>query len=220
MSTPLLVSYVALWLLATIEGVLLFLVYRHFGLTSMATAAGHERDGLPIGESAPAISGLSLGGKQITRQPEAGRAHILVFGSPDCQPCRRILPSLNRLAVAKVGADLTLVIWADYQRAMTVRDLLHEDVPCVVEVGTEAVNAYRVKVAPFAFVIGKDGRIRQKGVCSDSEKLQRLIINAGLPDVAAVLDSQVVADRRSERNGGKQERLSAGSGSGHQVPHV
>ena len=54
MSTLFYVSYVALWLLLLTIGVLVLLLYRHFGVMSLGTLEGVQRDGLPIGSVAEA----------------------------------------------------------------------------------------------------------------------------------------------------------------------
>ncbi len=51
MSTLFYVSYVALWVLLLTMGVLVLLLYRHFGMMSLGTLEGVQRDGLPIGSA-------------------------------------------------------------------------------------------------------------------------------------------------------------------------
>ena len=69
MSTLFYVSYAALWLLLLTIGVLVLLLYRHFGVMSLGTLEGVQRDGLPIGSVAPPISGVTAAGQDTSWQP-------------------------------------------------------------------------------------------------------------------------------------------------------
>jgi len=80
------VSYVAMWVLLIAEGILLLLVYRQFGLAALGTAEGVERDGLAIGEVAPAIRGVTAQGVSIELVPQPGSLYLLMFVSPTCAP--------------------------------------------------------------------------------------------------------------------------------------
>jgi len=98
MPTIFYVSYVALWLLLLVGGLLLLLVYRHFGLIALGTADGVQRDGLPVGEVAPALNGVASEGRTVRWETQRGRPGLPIFASPDCEPCADVLPYVNQLA--------------------------------------------------------------------------------------------------------------------------
>jgi len=50
MSGIVLISHLALWLLVLVNFVLVLLLYRHFGLMSLGTLEGVQRDGLALGD--------------------------------------------------------------------------------------------------------------------------------------------------------------------------
>ncbi len=102
-------SYVAMWILLLLLGILVLLLYRHFGLVALGTVEGVQRDGLPVGEVAPAITGVTALGETITWPPKQGRSHLLAFVAPDCTPCARILPSINQLAAMNSHIVVTLI---------------------------------------------------------------------------------------------------------------
>ena len=79
------VSYAALWLLLLTIGVLVLLLYRHFGVMSLGTLEGVQRDGLPIGSAAPPISGVTAAGPDTSWQPQRGQPQLLLFAAPDCE---------------------------------------------------------------------------------------------------------------------------------------
>src|SRR5687768_13170676 len=108
MPTLFYVSYVALWLLLLVLGVLVFLLYRHFGLAALGTLEGVQRDGLPVGEVAPAVHGVTVEGAAVAWAPEPGRSGLLVFAAPDCAPCAAVLPAVDRVAASRNGRRLAV----------------------------------------------------------------------------------------------------------------
>lgn len=58
---------------------------------------------------------------------------------------------------------------------------------CVADNGSGAYNQYRVRVTPFAFVVGNDGRIRAKGLCDNPMRLRSLLTASGLTTPPALL---------------------------------
>jgi thiol-disulfide isomerase/thioredoxin len=190
MSTLFVVSYVALWLLLLTVGVLLFLLYRHFGVMALGSLEGVQRDGLPIGAVAPEVAGTMVDEERMTWVPGRGRKGLLVFAAPNCGPCAAIIPALNRLATAKNGHNLavTAVVAGGPQETAELVKKFAVPFPCLAEAGSGAADRYRVRVTPFAFVIGEDGRILAKGLCSDAERLRDLLVAGGLDGAATVLD--------------------------------
>src|SRR5437660_983666 len=96
-SIPFLASYILLWLLLLTLTVLVILLYRHFGLVALGTLEGVQRDGLPVGEAAPKIVGLTPEGEPAEWDPGLANT-LLLFASPSCEPCAEILPYVNALA--------------------------------------------------------------------------------------------------------------------------
>ncbi len=199
MPTLFYVSYAALWLLVLVEGGLLLLVYRHFGLMALGTLEGVQRDGLPVGEVAPQVSVLTAEGAAVDWSPQRGRPELLLFATPDCEPCGRVLPAVARLAAAANGrhVGVTVLVPGPRQEAARLAEQFALPFPCLAEEGSGASERYRVRVTPFAFVIGEDGRILAKGLCSDAEQLRGLLAVGGLNGAAAVLEptSQLIHPR-------------------------
>lgn len=181
MSTVFYVSYGALWLLVLVLGGLLLLLYRHFGMMSLGTLEGVQRDGLPVGAEAPPISGITATGADDGWDPGRGRPELVVFASPDCEPCKTVLPAVNRLATA-AGNRLGVTAIVPGPQESVERLVAQYDPPylCIAEDGSGAFNRFRVRVTPFAFVIGKDGRVLAKGLCNDPVRLRELLAAGGL----------------------------------------
>jgi thiol-disulfide isomerase/thioredoxin len=185
LSTLFYVSYAALWLLLLTIGVLVLLLYRHFGMMSLGTLEGVQRDGLPIGSVAPAISGVTAAGQDTAWEPRRGQPQLLLFAAPDCEPCATVLPHVERLARAVDGGlGIAAVVPGPKEEVVRFVERYHPPFPCLAEDGSGAFSRYRVRVTPFGFVIGTDGRVLAKGLCGDQIRLRGLLEAADLGDVA------------------------------------
>ena len=139
MSTLFYLSYVALWVLLLTIGVLVLLLYRHFGMMSLGTLEGVQRDGLPIGAVAPPISGVTAAGQDTGWQPQRGQPQLLLFAAPDCEPCATVLPHVERLARAvKVngGPGTTAAMPRPRDEVARFVDRYRPPFPCLAEDGS------------------------------------------------------------------------------------
>ena len=178
------VSYVVLWVVVVVQGVLLLLVYRHFGMMTLGTMEGVQRDGLPIGEDAPALSGVTARGEDVLWEPSRARPNLVLFATPDCEPCRAVLPYVNQLAALPGSLDLEIaaIVPGPREGAERMEEEYNPRFTCLADDGAGAFDSYRVRVTPFAFVVGEDGRVRSKGLCSDSLMLRDLLVAGGLSE--------------------------------------
>jgi hypothetical protein len=210
MSTLFYVSYVALWVLLLTMGVLVLLLYRHFGVMSLGTLEGVQRDGLPIGAVAPPISGVSASGENLGWAPKRGQPQLLLFAAPDCEPCATVLPHVEQLALA-VHGDLGIAAVVPGPRDEVVRfvDRYRPSFPCLAEDGSGAFTRYRVRVTPFGFVIGTDGRVLAKGLCGDQVRLRGLLEAADMREMARALRVPAQPMPITPRNPAPAGRVSA-----------
>jgi thiol-disulfide isomerase/thioredoxin len=185
MSTLFYVSYVALWLLLLTLGVLVLLLYRHFGVMSLGTLEGVQRDGLPIGSVAPPISGVTATGQNTVWEPKRGQPQLLLFAAPNCEPCANVLPHVERLARAVNGnLGIATVVPGPRDEVARFDERYRPSFPSLAEDGSGAFPRYRVRVTPFGIVIGADGRVLAKGLCGDQARLRGLLEAADLRDLA------------------------------------
>jgi peroxiredoxin len=181
-------SYAALWSLLLVFGVLVLLLYRHFGLMAMGGVEGIRRDGLALGEVAPAIRGSAADGHEESWEP--GRApSFVIFAAPECEPCAEVLPHVAQLANGTNGAPLRVLAVSSGREESAQRMLEKFALPfdCLAEGAGGAFKAYRVRVTPFAFVLGEDGRVLAKGLCNSPTRLRELFAEADLPELAALV---------------------------------
>jgi methylamine dehydrogenase accessory protein MauD len=190
MSSVFYASYAALWILFLVQALLLFLLYRHIGLTLLSTSEGVQRDGLKVGEIAPAFRGVGVGGESVQWAPQPGRAELLIFAAPDCEPCLDVFPYINHVATGINGSEVpvTAVVAGDRRQAILAAEKFGPVVRFVAEDGTAAFALYQVRVTPFAFAVGRDGRIQAKGLCNHPNALRRLLTAGGFSDAGPVAD--------------------------------
>jgi hypothetical protein len=175
-----LVSHLALWLLLVMNFVLVLVLYRHFGLISLGTLEGVQRDGLAVGDGAVAIIGVKPNGNDGSWSPSRVRPSLLLFATPDCEPCRVVLPDMNELADT-ANIDIAIVTDGPQEQAEALgKHVTSKNVTVLTDDASGAFGNYRVRVTPFAFVIGDDGRVRAKGLCNDPLRIRELLDAAGL----------------------------------------
>jgi hypothetical protein len=181
-------------------GILVLLLYRHFGLISMGTLAGVQRDRVPVGEQAPPILGTSADGEPIAWRPGPD------LRIPEREPCQAVLPHGRYLAMTVLRQALQVVAVTEGREdaAGRLREKFQLPGPCLAEGGSGAFSSYRVRVTPFGFVIGGDGRVRAKCLCNEANRLRELLSAGGMQEFAAL----VVADdpdgaRRGVREAGR-----------------
>lgn len=172
-----------MWVLLLVEGLMLLLVYRHFGVMALKTVDGIQRDGIPVGESAPTLLGVTSTGDRVSWEP-AGRPKLLIFALPDCGPCARVLPFLSQFARVNQEVELAVVTSGPRDEIARVVDKFHPPFTSLADDGSGAFDRYRVRVTPFCFVLGEDGRVQAKGLCSDPFKVRDLLATAGFAEAA------------------------------------
>ena len=171
-----LASYIALWAVVLVQGVLIFLLLRQLGVMYLGTAQGVARDGLAAGQRAPDFTLPDLEGQPVSLADFQGVPLLLVFGSPNCAPCRTLIPDLNVFAHER-REELRVLFLS--------RGVLEETRRFVTEAGAqvqvathpddELSDAYKARVTPFAFLIDGEGIIRAKGLANNREHLDLLL---------------------------------------------
>ncbi len=166
-----LVSFIALWIIVILEGVLILLLYRQLGILYLGSASGVSRDGLPVGTPAPDFTLADLDGRQHSLAGLRGQNVLLLFGSAHCDPCRRLLPGLEEFA-ARNGRDFQ-VLWLNQGSpadALSFRSETGADLPMLPY--RDGVNdAYRVRVTPFIYMIDAAGVVKAKGLVNTKAQL-------------------------------------------------
>jgi methylamine dehydrogenase accessory protein MauD len=187
-------SYAAMWILLATLSVLMLLLYRHFGLMTMGTMEGVQRDGLAVGEAAPPVSLTREDGATEELAADPSRPTLVVFAATTCAPCEVVMPFVNDLGHAAndglIRLRIASIVAGPPEEAGRFVAKYAPPFSAYAEDGVGVFRLYRVRVTPFAFVLGEDGRVRSKGLCSNIGNLRHLLWSAGLDDVVDVLEGR------------------------------
>jgi methylamine dehydrogenase accessory protein MauD len=164
--------------LTLVLAVLLFGLARQVGILHERVApmgAMTSDQGPAVGEQAPVLSAATLDGLpvEIGRWNGRVKSQLLLFVSPTCPVCKKLLPIARSFAGAE-RLEMVLIGDGDLgeQRAM-IRDFQLEPVTYVS--APEVGMTYRVGKLPYAVLIDADGVIRAKGLVNSREHLESLV---------------------------------------------
>ena len=165
--------------LTLVLAVLLFGLARQVGVLHERVApmgAMSSDQGPAVGEMSPTLSVATLDGHRISIGGASARqrSRLLLFVSPTCPVCKKLLPIASSLAKAE---RLDVVLIGDgeeaEQRAM-VRRFALDTIPYVNS--PQVGMAFQVGKLPYAILLDVAGVIRAKGLVNNREHLESLLI--------------------------------------------
>jgi thiol-disulfide isomerase/thioredoxin len=141
---------------------------RHFGLAAVILCLGFAgcKEDRPISGKAPMVSLKSYSGETFTMAGDDKEVTLLVFWATWCQPCLMEMPSLVKLQGKYKDRNFRVVsINVDDPEGKKVRAIARDyGINYHVLVGNEDIMKQfgGVQALPTSFLIGRDGRIREK----------------------------------------------------------
>lgn len=172
------VSYVLLWALVIILGILVLALARQVGTLHLRLgprgALEVDDEGPPLGELPPPLDALDLDGRTIAIGGP-GAAQLLLFVSPGCPICREVLPSVP--AVARQGA-MSPVVVVDDDSEEARRSYRPRRLGAPVAFAPEVARAYGVPGTPYVVVLDAGGVVRAKGTVNNLEQMEGLVDTA------------------------------------------
>jgi len=183
--------------------VLVFALARQIGVLHERIApmgAMTSDQGPAVGELAPALSMVTLAGNpiEIGAPGTAARSRLLLFVSPSCPVCKKLLPIARSFASAE---RLEIVLVGDGepadQRAL-IEQFQLQQLPYVNS--PQVGMAFQVGKLPYAVLIDAQGIIRAKGLVNHREHLESLMVaeETGFGTIQAYLASRQLAGRKQE----------------------
>jgi methylamine dehydrogenase accessory protein MauD len=156
--------------------------------------------GPEVGEMAPALSVRSIANQaiQIGGPSATGRSTLLMFVSPTCPVCKKLLPIAKSFSN---GENLHVILVgdgdADEQQRM-IRNEGLEALPYLA--GPQVGMAFQVGKLPYAVLIDREGVIRAKGLVNSREHLESLIVaeETGYGSIQAYLKARDLAKSRAQ----------------------
>ncbi|MEZ4449763.1 MAG: TlpA disulfide reductase family protein [Nannocystaceae bacterium] len=127
-------------------------------------------------EVAPELRGQAIDGRQIDAAALRGRVVVVEFFASYCEPCKRSLPALERLArrdrdvlVIAIGEDEAL------SKTRGMAEAFQLSMPVLHDYGNVLAGRYRVDGLPITFVVDEGGVIRWVGGAIEGKDLRRVI---------------------------------------------
>lgn len=168
---------VALVLSAVAAVAVLVIVAKQRAQSAAGAAAVPTTAARKAGQAAGLAKGFSLrtiDGTTFSLAAARGKVVVVDFLAPGCPSCARDLPGLGEAArrFAPRGVKVVIADMSGANDGKALRDYYRGsyDVPAVVLIaedkGFRVQRAYGVNQLGMTFVIGRDGRIRWKGVWS------------------------------------------------------
>jgi len=132
---------------------------------SLFTVQVNAADLKPVdGEiAAPALKLTNLNGEPVDLAELKGKVVLVQFWATYCPPCRKEMPSMNRL-VEKMGDTPFVILAVNMGESQQEVDAFVKEVgpefPILLDSEGESIGAWKVFAAPSNFVIGPQGKIR------------------------------------------------------------
>jgi peroxiredoxin len=171
MSTPLLVSYVALWLVVGLQTLVLL------GLTHALHA--QRQEGGPVqaaawrGRRVPAFRAVGIGGETVAPDTLAGRPSVLLFVSPNCPTCIITRAEVHVLA-RNPDRQLVVVCRADDEDSRRFAARHELTGPVVADEDGELSGLFDVNSPPTAVRVDAEGIVESYGRPVRSDELEAL----------------------------------------------
>jgi hypothetical protein len=169
---------VSQWTLLFALGFLVIVMYRQVALLEKLKERSSEREGLPIGEKAPAFDYIPAGSstKTSTRFEPTGTWSLLIFADPSCVSCQGTMLALERLA-PQLGQTLRLLVvtTADPAQVAAV-DAFRTASFDIGHIRSDVSSKlYRTNITPFAHVIDPTGLIRAKEIALEESSIRKIV---------------------------------------------
>jgi hypothetical protein len=170
------VSYVTLWVVTASLLVLVLLLYRQFGIMLMPGRRRIELGGLDLGERAPElVVDLPHEDRSSLLTWDTNGATLVVVAEPHCPICKNLLGEGGLESIPRQpGLDF---VWLDEKRP-------EQDLPTpwtvAVTADGSAARLLDVPGYPFAYVLGRDGKVLAKGLVNTSGEVEQLIARVSL----------------------------------------
>jgi methylamine dehydrogenase accessory protein MauD len=130
-----------------------------------------DDEGPPLGEAPPPAEATAIDGRVVT-VGGPGRSQLLMFVSPGCMVCDRVLPSIP--VVARAGEFEGLVITdVDAHETTAAFGSKTSSVPMIPS--PQLTQAYAVPGTPYLVILDDKGLVRAKGTVNNLEQMEGLV---------------------------------------------
>ncbi|MYT28301.1 MULTISPECIES: TlpA disulfide reductase family protein [unclassified Streptomyces] len=184
MSTGLLLSYLALWLLVVFQGLVLLGLTRAVHKPPQTGAASVPPNGSPspapgmrTGRPMPDFSAVDLSGQTVGSGDFAGQRRVMLFTKPGCLPCSSALDRLDALA-AEAGGEVIVVCAAEREPCRRLAEQRGLRTRVLLDPNTTLTTLFGVTATPTAVFVAADdivGNYRYLGSAEELTQIQSLL---------------------------------------------
>ena len=164
METMLAISSLFLWLIVLANVFLTLALIRRLNRTGQSRL----EIGLKAGTTAPDFTAQTLQGITKTLADYLGRAAVLIFVSPTCQPCRERLPMLQKTAAEARASEVEFVLVSGGTLEETQAWNQEVDVQLPLLVAPQGRNPffqdYQINRTPTFCLLGADGKVHGSNI--------------------------------------------------------
>ncbi len=179
MVEALVISQVVLWIVVIVLAATVMALARQIGVL-------HERvapmgaltidQGPRVGDVAPVFELPALSGRtvRIGGANARGMSTLLLFVSPTCSVCKKLIPIAKSVIAASGGVEMVFASDGDRpEQERMIRENRLEDFGFVLS--AELRMTYRIGRLPYAVLIDEAGVVRAKGLVNTREHLESLL---------------------------------------------
>lgn len=174
----LIASSVLQWIALCAGGVVLLGIARQVGLLHERSAplgAMITDHGPGIGDKAPTFSVVDVKGAKLTIGGESAIGHetLLMFTSPTCPICDKLLPIVKSVAKAERINVMLISDGSEEEHKAFLANHKLDGIPYVIS--AEIGIRFQVGKVPYGVLIDEQGVIKAKGLCNTREHLESLM---------------------------------------------
>jgi len=165
MTTPFLISYIALWVIVAVQFVASFALYHHFGQMYLNSREGRATQGPSVASNLKPLVVHDVGGTPLSL-PLPKTSLLMMFVSTSCPLCDKLRPELGRFAESHTDLE-TLVICAGDRDAVRRWATGLTATRVVADPGYQIATHFEVGLVPFCIGVDYNGTVRTKGIVND-----------------------------------------------------
>ncbi|MHB1033358.1 MAG: redoxin domain-containing protein [Pirellulales bacterium] len=120
-----------------------------------------------LGKAVPNFSFTSLDGKKVTAQSLAGKVAVVDFWATWCEPCRQVLPNLQKVYEKYKDNDKVAILAVSIDEPDIKDDQLQAvfkelgvQIAMARDTSKQAATVFKVTPIPDLFIIGPDGKVQ------------------------------------------------------------
>ena len=204
MTNPFFASYIAIWILVLLQGLLIIALLRELAeLRQIARLGAPRNDELAVGSVAPEFASTDgRSGRKLDIHSLSEQGGVFLFLSSNCSVCRRLVSKLQEAVIQNLPQ---IFVWCEggEEACAEYAKRLAPKIHFLVDRAESIAERYHVTSFPTAVVIDRKRVVRGYGHPNNVEDLKRLVVSS-LDSNTAVASVEDVPQSAALNSGGVQ----------------